>query len=166
MQTKARRELSHPGYFTLYKWFWRGSKWNRFILPNKGGFTLARQHVGFFEARPGVYEFAMSKGNSRRYKVYVGQSGSMRKRHQYYAMTGSHLVQLFDAALRDGCTIWRRCKYVKSKERAVAWEAYLLNRHDYAWNAQQNQRKRNIKIVRRYTCMCVPFMSTIEPCTQ
>ena len=158
MLTRLKRELLHPGYFTPYRWFWGGSKWYRFILPNRGGFALARQRVSFLETRPGVYEFAISRGNSRRYKVYVGHSGSMRKRRQSYAMTGSHLVQLFDAVLRDGCTIWMRCKYVKSKEKAVAWEAYFLNRYDYAWNAQQNMGKRSITIVRQYVCMCMPFM--------
>lgn len=162
MFARSKRELSHPGYFTLYRWFWRGCKWDRFLLSNKGGFALARQHVSFLEARPGVYELAISKGSNRKYKVYIGESGSIRKRHQAYAVTGSNLLAPFDAALRDGCTVWQRCRYVKTKGDAVAWESYFLKRYDYAWNAQQNQRKRFVSIVSRHFCMCMPSTSIVE----
>ena len=160
----AKRELSHPGYFSVYKWFWGGCKWEAFLLPNKGGFALARQHVSFLEARPGVYEFAISKSNGKRYKVYIGESGSIRKRHQAYAVTGSHLLAPFDAALRDGCTVWRRCRHVKTKGDAVGWESYFLKRYDYAWNAQQNQRKRFVSVASRYFCMCILSTSIAEGC--
>ncbi len=60
-----------------------------------------------------MYEFAISKGTSdRRYKMYVGETNSVRSRHQQYAKTGDHLYQLLDTALKDGCVIWRRCQYV------------------------------------------------------
>lgn len=113
-------------------------------------------------ARPGVYEFAISKGSGRRYKVYIGESGSIRQRHQTYTRTGDHLVLLFDAALRNNCTIWRRCKYVKTKQKAVAWEAYFLGKYDYCWNAKQNRRKRNVNIVTSYFCLCMSSMSIVE----
>lgn len=49
----------------------------------------------------------------RRYKVYVGQTCSLRRRfHQdYRGPKGSHLKPFFDEALANGCEIWRRCKY-------------------------------------------------------
>jgi GIY-YIG domain-containing protein len=165
---RAKRELLHPGIFGSYRLFWRRREWEIFLLPHALGFTAAylrpQTHAGIraLEAKPGVYEFAISKKNGRRYKVYVGESGSIRKRHQAYAKTGDHLLQLFDAALRDGCTIWRRCKYVKTKKKAVSWEAWFLARYDYAWNAQQNQRKRNVGIVSRHFCLCMSSLQIVE----
>ena len=166
MQNK--RELLHPGFFSIYKWFWRSCVWERFLLPNKTGFAFAHlnprthENIMSLNAKPGVYEFAISKGSGQGYKVYIGESGSIRKRHQTYAKTGDHLVLLFDAALKDGCTIWRRCRYVKTKKKAVAWEAYFLGKYDYAWNAQQNQRKRKVGIVTNYFCLCMSSMSIAE----
>ena len=138
------------------------------MLPDKTGFVLAHLNTKTHEdikglnARPGVYEFAISKGSGRRYKVYIGESGSIRKRHQTYAKTGDHLVLYFDAALKNGCTIWRRCKYIKTKQKAVAWEAYFLGKYDYAWNAQQNQRKRSVSIVKSYFCLCMSSVNIVE----
>ena len=132
------------------------------------GFSFAHLNSKIHEdimslnARPGVYEFAISKGSAGRYKVYIGESGSIRKRHQTYAKTGGHLVLLLDAALKDGCTVWRRCRYVKTKQKAVAWEAYFLGKYDYAWNAQQNQCKRKISIVTSYFCLCMSCVSIVE----
>ena len=159
---KPRRELLRPRSFSIYKWFWRYSKWKRLILPDKAGFASARQNICFLEAKPGVYEFAISKGYSRRYKVYIGESGSIRKRHQTYAKTGDHLVLLFDAALKEGCTIWCRWRYVKTKQKAVAWEAYFLNKYDYAWNAQQNRCRRKVSIVSSCSCWCTSFTRIVE----
>jgi hypothetical protein len=139
-----------------------------FLQPHPAGFPLAcrRPHVqeGVKDLRPvpGVYEFAISKSGGRRYKVYVGESGSMRKRHQTYAKTGDHLILLLDKALRDGCTVWRRCRYVKSKKKAVKKEAKLLRKFDYSWNAQQNGRKRDVGIVSSYFCMCMSSMRITE----
>jgi hypothetical protein len=164
----TRRELSHPGFFSIYKWFWRNCTWERFLLPNPAGFAFAHLNLRIHEntmslnAVPGVYEFAISKGSRRRYKVYIGESGSIRKRHQTYAKTGDHLALLFDAALKSGYTIWRRCRYVKTKQKAVAWEAYFLGIYNYAWNAQQNKRKRNVSIITSYFCLCMSSMSIIE----
>ena len=166
MQT--RRELLHPGIFSIYKWFWRNCTWERFLMHNPAGFAFAHlnpkahEDIMSLNARPGVYEFAISKGSKRRYKVYIGESGSIRKRHQTYAKTGDHLVLLFDVALKDGCTIWRRCRYVKTKQKAVTWEAYFLGKYDYAWNAQQNQRKRSVSIVASYFCLCMSSVNIVE----
>jgi len=48
----------------------------------------------------------------RRYKCYVGQTSSLRRRfHQEYrGVQGSHLKAFFDEALRNGCQIWIRCR--------------------------------------------------------
>jgi len=149
---KKRRELSHPGVFGVYKLFWRGSKWEKFILHDK------RLIKSFLEPRPGVYEFAVSRMSStRRFKVYIGESGSISKRHQAYTRPDSHLAQLFSIAVANRCTVWRRCKYVKTKKRAVAWEAHFLARYDYAWNAKQNMSKRAVSVVQRRFCMCMPY---------
>jgi GIY-YIG domain-containing protein len=165
---RAKRELSRPGPFGSYRWFWRGTEWERFLLPNRAGFALSRirlethADIGDLAPGPGVYEFAISKGGGRRYKVYIGESGSLRKRHQAYARTGDHLVRLFDIAVKDGCTIWRRCKSVKTKEKAVSWEAWFLARYDYPWNAQQNGRKRAVAIVSRRFCLCMSSLHIVE----
>lgn len=164
----AKREISRPGFFSTYKWFWRNCVWERFLLPNSAGFAFAHlnhkshEDIMSLSAKPGVYEFAISKGSGRRYKIYIGESGSIRKRHQTYVKTGDHLVLLLDATLKDGCTIWRRCRYVKTKQKAVAWEAYFLEKYSYAWNARKNKRKRNIKIVTSYFCFCIPSMNIVE----
>ena len=165
---QIKREIFRPSVFSIYKWFWRSSTWERFLMPNQAGFAFAhvnpRTHedIMSLNAKPGVYEFAISKGSGRRYKIYIGESGSIRKRHQTYAKTGDHLILLFDASLKDGCTIWRRCRYVKTKHKAVAWEAYFLEKYDYAWNARQNQKKRNVSIVTSYLCFCMSSMSIVE----
>lgn len=165
---RTKRELSRPGIFGSYRFFWRGQEWQRFLLPSPLGFTAAylrpQMHADIMalEAKPGVYEFAISKKGGRRYKVYIGESGSIRKRHQTYAKNGDHLLQLLDAAVRDGCTIWRRCKYVRTKEKAVSWEAWFLARYDYAWNARQNQRKRKINIVSQHFCLCMSSLKIVD----
>ena len=37
-----------------------------------------------------------------------------------------------------------------------------LNKYDYAWNAQQNVRKRKVCIVSSCACLCVPFANIVE----
>ena len=170
-QTEGVRQTGTVAFRRLvrvYRRFWRGCKWEKFLLPDAKGFEFSRKRpqthvdIGNLQRRPGVYEFAISKGGNRRYKTYVGESGSMQKRHQTYARTGDHLLPLFDAALKNGCIIWRRCKYIKTKEKAVAREAKLLRKYDYCWNARQNTRKRNISIVSRSLCLCFASMHVIE----
>lgn len=51
-------------------------------------------------------------------KTYVGESGNLKARHAQYAADGDHLQPLLDAALGDGCTIWRRWRYVVGSARA------------------------------------------------
>jgi GIY-YIG domain-containing protein len=170
---RTKRELSRPGLFGSYKWFWRGSEWERFLSPSPAGFGAACRNqagVAALGLGPGVYEFAISKGagwrpwaiSPYRYKVYIGESASLRRRHQTYARTGDHLLLLFDAALRDGCTIWRRCKHVETKEKAVSWEAWFLRLYDYPWNAQLNGRKRTVNIVSRNSCLCMSSLHIVE----
>ena len=166
--TRNKRELSHPSILGSYRRFWRGCEWREFLFPNSIGFTLACQRlqthadIRALEPRPGVYEFAISKKNDRRYKTYIGESSSIRRRHQKYAQTGDHLLAIFDAALKNGCVIWRRCRYVKTKGEAVSKEAKFLQKYDYAWNAQQNGRKRAVNIVSQRFCLCMSSMLIIE----
>lgn len=37
--------------------------------------------------------------------------------------------------------VWRRLRYLASKEEAVKWEAFCLGQFDYAWN-----KKLNVKV--------------------
>lgn len=165
---RNKRERLRPSFFGSYARFWRNCEWLPFLLPNQLGFEFSCQrlqtHVDIRELlpKPGVYEFAISKKNERRYKMYVGESGSIRKRHMTYAKNGDHLLALFDTALKNGCVIWRRCRYVETKQKAVQWEAKFLKKYDYAWNAQQNQRKRAISLVSRSFCLCMSSLQVVE----
>ena len=168
--SKVKRELSRTSLFGSYRLFWAGCKWQPFLIPNVRvlGFEHAtRISIKYLDLKPGVYEFAITKeqpffGQKKRYKVYVGHSGSIRTRHQKYFKTGDHLLQYFDAALKDGCTIWRRCKYVKTKEKAIYWENKILQKYDYAWNAHHNNRKRKINILLRPLCFCMSSLHVVE----
>lgn len=172
--SKVKRELSRTSLFGSYRFFWRGCKWQPFLIPTActPGFEHANR-IGTknLELKPGVYEFSITKSRppfffgteqNKRYKMYVGHSGSIRTRHQKYSKTGDHLLQYFDAALKDGCTIWRRCKYVETKEKAIYWEKKFLQKYDYAWNAHHNNRKRKVNIILRSFCCCMSSLHIVE----
>ena len=49
---------------------------------------------------------------TRRVKVYVGETNNAARRHNWeYRAHGDHLAPFFEAALNDGCTVWRRVRY-------------------------------------------------------
>ena len=83
-------------------------------------------------------------------------------RHQHYAKDGDHLFVLLDNAVRSGCTVWRRCRYVRTKKKAVKKEAKWLRKYDYPWNAKQNMKKRNVNLVSKSFCMCMSFVQIVE----
>ena len=163
MLCRTKRESSHPNLFGSYKRFWRGCVWEKWLLPHHMGFVACQKFsINHLEFRPGVYEFAISKGNDVRYKMYIGESGSLRLRHQHYAKDGDHLFVLLDNAVRSGCTVWRRCKYVRTKKKAVKKEAKWLRKYDYPWNAKQNVKKRNVNLVSKSFCMCMSSVQIVE----
>ena len=42
----------------------------------------------------------------------MGETNSIARRHGWeYRAHGDHLAPFFEAALNDGCTIWRRVRY-------------------------------------------------------
>ena len=58
----------------------------------------------------------MRKQPLRRFKVYIGETNNMARRHGWeYRAHGDHLAPFFEAALNDGATIWRRVRYTVSR---------------------------------------------------
>jgi hypothetical protein len=52
----------------------------------------------------------------RRFKVYVGETNNMARRHGWeYRAHGDHLAPFFEAALNNGSTVWRRVRYTVSR---------------------------------------------------
>lgn len=86
--------------------------------------------------------------------MYVGESGNVRLRQMQYGNDGDHLRPYIDAALKDDYLIFRRLKYLKTKEKAEAVELEMLQRYDYAWNRKDNGSKRLLKLKQDYTCCC------------
>jgi hypothetical protein len=84
----------------------------------------------------------------------------MKQRMEQYGDDGDHIRAYLDAALKDGYLVWRRLKYLKTKELAVSKEAKFLETYDYAWNAKDNGSKRQIKLKQTYSCCC--FCSALE----
>lgn len=156
------REACSTTWLSKYRRVWFGSEWELFLRPTKGGFSLARVAPQCFSStntlmdQPGVYELALVKGKDlKRYKIYVGQSCSLRRRfHQEYrGSSGSHLRPFFDEALLNDCQIWRRCRYTANVEEARTLEAWLLKQYDYAWNIRQAGCKaRHVDIVTQQCC--------------
>lgn len=66
---------------------------------------LSSWHVHMEESPPHVTTV-------HRYKVYVGQTSSLKRRFysEYRGVAGSHLRPFFDEALKNGCQVWRRFK--------------------------------------------------------
>lgn len=53
-----------------------------------------------------------------RFKMYVGETNNMARRHGgEYQLNGDHLIFFLEAALADGCTIWRRVRYTVRRIR-------------------------------------------------
>ena len=38
-----KREAAHPGFWSRYRWWWRGCKWELFLAPTQHGFEGARR---------------------------------------------------------------------------------------------------------------------------
>lgn len=152
----VRREKVHPGYFSGYKKFFRGTKWHVFLAPaNDLGYSLADAKArdvnhGLWDV-PGVYEFAVAKSPSAtRYKTYVGTTKSVSGRHGSYLCDGDHIKNFLDAAVKNGLFVMRRIRYIIPKPQlpqhlveqaaviAGQTETRFLGKYDYAWNKANN----------------------------
>jgi hypothetical protein len=152
----VRREKVHPGYFSGYKKFFRGTKWHVFLAPaNDLGYSLvdakARDVNNGLWDIPGVYEFAVAKSpKGDRYKTYIGTTKSVRDRHGSYLRDGDHIKHFLDSAVRSGLFVMRRIRYIIPKPQlpdhqielaavvAEQTETRFLGKYNYAWNSRQN----------------------------
>ena len=151
-----RREKVHPGYFSGYKKFFRGTKWHVFLAPaNDLGRALANAksrdvNNGLWDV-PGVYEFAVAKSPSAdRYKTYIGTTKSVRDRHGSYLRDGDHIKHFLEAAVKGGLFVMRRIRYIIPKPQlpphqielaavvAEQTETRFLGKYNYAFNQRQN----------------------------
>jgi len=152
----VRREKVHPGYFSGYKKFFRGTKWHVFLAPaNDLGYSLVDAksrgvNAGLWDV-PGVYEFAVAKSPSAtRYKTYIGTTKSVSGRHGSYLRDGDHIANFLGAAVKNGLFVMRRIRYIIPKpqlpprlvEQAAViseqTETRFLGKYDYSWNQRQN----------------------------
>ena len=152
----VRREKVHPGYFSGYKKFFRGTKWHVFLAPaNDLGYSLVDAksrgvNAGLWDV-PGVYEFAVAKSPSAtRYKTYVGTTKSVSSRHGSYLRDGDHIKNFLDAAVKSGLFVMRRIRYIIPKPQlpehqtelaavvAEQTETRFLGKYNYCYNARQN----------------------------
>lgn len=154
--TFVRREKAHPGYFSTYKKFFRGTKWHVFLAP-AADLDYAREvaksrevNKGLWDV-PGVYEFAVAKSpNATRYKTYVGTTKHIGKRQNQYLNGDDHIRELMEAALKSGLFIMRRIRYIIPKDKLPPHQAAMaevvagqvetcfLGKFNYAWNKDNN----------------------------
>lgn len=152
----VRREKVHPGYFSGYKKFFRGTKWHVFLAPaNDLGYSLVDAksrgvNAGLWDV-PGVYEFAVAKSpNATRYKTYIGTTRSVRDRHGSYLRDGDHIKNFLDAAVKSGLFVMRRIRYIFTKPDLLPrqiemgaviseqTETRFLGKYNYGWCQRQN----------------------------
>jgi hypothetical protein len=154
--TFVRREKAHPGYFSTYKKFFRGTKWHVFLTP-ASDLDYAREVAKSREVNkglwnvPGVYEYAVAKSPSAtRYKTYVGMTKHIRERQNQYLNGDDHIRQLMEAALKSGLFVMRRIRYIIPKPELSPHQAAMaevvagqvetcfLGKFNYAWNKDNN----------------------------
>ena len=152
----ARREKVHPGYFSGYKRFFRGTKWHVFLAPaNDLDYALVDAksrgvNAGLWDV-PGVYEFAVATSpRGSRYKTYIGTTRSVRDRQGSYLRDGDHIANFLDAAVKNGLFVMRRIRYICPKPQlpphmveltaviSEQIETRCLGKYDYAFNQRQN----------------------------
>ena len=169
----APREKVHPGFFSHYKKFWRGAKWQLFLLPSptlEQSLEQAKRHrvnEGIFPV-PAVYEFAISKTRTGdRYKTYVGTTKNATNRHGSYLNDGDHIARFLETAVRNGFFVHRRIRYIIPKpeltpaqiERAAVvaeqTETRFLGKFNYAFNARQNGNEAMTRIPVKKSFLCM-----------
>lgn len=169
----VRREKVHPGYFSGYKKFFRGTKWHVFLAPaNDLGYALVDAksrgvNAGLWDV-PGVYEFAVAKSpRADRYKTYIGTTKSVRDRHGSYLRDGDHIRNFLDAAVKNGLFVMRRVRYIIPKTELTPHHAELaavvaeqtetrfLGKYNFGWNQRQNGgvAMTRIPVKKSFLCM-------------
>jgi hypothetical protein len=152
----VRRENYHPGIFSGYKKFFRGTKWHIFLEPASSlpaSLENAKRHrvnEGLWHV-PAVYEFAVSKTpGGKRYKTYVGTTKDLADRHGAYIANGSHIAHFLEKAVTSGLFVMRRVRYIIPSVHispgnaefasvvAEQTETRFLGKFNYAWNSRQN----------------------------
>jgi len=169
----TRREKVHPGYFSGYKKFFRGTKWHVFLAPaNDLGYSLVDAksrgvNAGLWDV-PGVYEFAVAKSPSAtRYKTYIGTTKSVSGRHGSYLRDGDHIKHFFESAVKNGLFVMRRIRYIFTKPDllprqiemgsviAEQTETRFLGKYDYSWNSRQNGNVAMTRIPIKTSFLCM-----------
>ena len=169
----VRREKVHPGYFSEYKKFFRGTKWHVFLAPaNDLDYAVVDAKArgvneGLWDV-PGVYEFAVAKSPSAtRYKTYVGTTKSVRDRHGSYLRDGDHIKHFLDSAVKNGLFVMRRIRYIIPKTQlpdhqtelaavvAEQTETRFLGKYNYAWNSRQNGNVAMTRMPMKKSFMCM-----------
>ena len=159
------REAQDPGVLTAYRRFWRDSTpWQTFIVPPwSPGEALTSTRT-----EPGVYELGISvlPAHTTVIPVYIGQSSNIRSRHLAYLRGGDHIKELVVPLVSSGYTIWQRVRYVRTPLQAQRWEAKFLVDYDYAFNAQLNPPKRDVRLEYRDCCWCTVGIDVITMSTE
>lgn len=160
------REKVSTSYFSSYRKFFRGTKWELMALPErcKGQFRGKLQDEITENNKkllgvPAVYELAVSLGlNSKKYKVYIGKSIKMKRRDGDYQgfienKDAEHVHEHINHALttKGGLFLFRRIRYIIPKEHIQSvealqkanimshkWESRILAKYNYAWNKKDN----------------------------
>ncbi len=159
------REKVKTSYFSKYRKFFRGTKWELMALPS--GYNRSdRDHLEKkIKANndkllpvPAVYELAVcTRLGNKRYKVYVGKSTNMKDRNAAYENyinnggvdVGHYITQAITS--EGGVFLLRRIRYIipkahlaseeakmKANLMAHMWEQRILSKYNYAWNYKDN----------------------------
>ncbi|QDZ21670.1 GIY-YIG domain-containing protein [Chloropicon primus] len=169
---KPHREIVRTTpVFSWYWWVWRSSTWEVFLDGSQfRDFKSAKKGEASSTTkdllpRPGCYEFALAHPNdpSKRFKVYVGYSSNIQKRHHLnYQRDGSHLLPQLERSLKEEYIVLRRVTYCQDAEKAKALESKLLRTYDYPWNLMENGGKRHVSLVQKSCCLCFRLPVTVD----
>lgn len=169
----APRESVHPGTFSHYKKFFRGARWQLFLLPSptlEQSLEQAKRHRVNDDilSVPAVYEFAVAKSlNGKRYKTYVGTTKNARNRHASYLNDGDHIARFLHAAVCGGFYVYRRIRYIIPRaelsrsqiERAAVVaeqsETRFLGKYNFPWNSRQNGNEAMTRIPVKKSFLCM-----------
>jgi len=176
------REKISPSYFSKYRKFFRGAKWDLFAVPSDCGPSF-NERIDSSNSKlleiPAVYEFAVSLSptGGKRYKVYLGQTVNMKQRHGQYIDSNivlkpaNHIYHLMKTSLDNGLFIHRRIRYIvphanlteitraKADLMGLMWETRLLGSYNYAWNTKNNgqshQKIDHTRVAKKVNFLCL-----------
>jgi hypothetical protein len=160
------REKVSTSYFSKYRRFFRGTKWELMALPidyNRSDLQKLENEIKTNYEKmlsvPAVYELAVCTGYSKKkYKVYVGKAVDMKQRAKQYSDhinngSGDNVHWHINYALQSkgGLFLLRRIRYIIPKEHLASpeakmkanlmahmWEQRILGKYNYAWNYDAN----------------------------